>query len=273
MATTTNVKDFKINYLTDSQYASAKSGGNLDKNQLYMTPEDTSGVLVVTTDKLGSSGSPSKTFSEVDAAIKAGKDVVVRVDNTNFSYRYTWSDTDMKKHYFTAIDGWLDNYVIRYHFFNWTSDGLSGETANGINGYNGLIEDVLWKNNNDSASNMTTTYAPATITTDKNMTNYTLVILYYANQAIDGDICSMIIPNYNNYYFICKASSGTTIRSHTSVMNAYSVNGPLGYRICNVTAKNKIYFGNAKNTSGATDNTLCLPLYVVGYKYPTWTVW
>jgi len=39
MATTTNLNSLVINYLTQAQYDSAVSGGTIDANQLYLTPE------------------------------------------------------------------------------------------------------------------------------------------------------------------------------------------------------------------------------------------
>lgn len=41
MATTTNLNSLVINYLTQAQYDSAVSGGTIDANQLYLTPDST----------------------------------------------------------------------------------------------------------------------------------------------------------------------------------------------------------------------------------------
>lgn len=39
MSTTTDLSTLKINYLTQAQYDAALSGGTIDENQLYLTPE------------------------------------------------------------------------------------------------------------------------------------------------------------------------------------------------------------------------------------------
>lgn len=39
MSTTTNLNTLVINYLTEAQYEAAVSGGAIDSNQLYLTPE------------------------------------------------------------------------------------------------------------------------------------------------------------------------------------------------------------------------------------------
>lgn len=39
MSTTTNLNTLVINYLTEAQYEAAVSGGTIDPDQLYLTPE------------------------------------------------------------------------------------------------------------------------------------------------------------------------------------------------------------------------------------------
>lgn len=55
----TELNEFKINYLTDEQYKTAKESGTLSDNELYMTPDVSNEILVGTgepTDDLGNDG-------------------------------------------------------------------------------------------------------------------------------------------------------------------------------------------------------------------------
>lgn len=47
MATTTNLSSLKINYLTQEQYDTALAGGNINENEIYMTPSNGSGDIDV----------------------------------------------------------------------------------------------------------------------------------------------------------------------------------------------------------------------------------
>ena len=47
MATTTNLSSLKINYLTQEQYDTALAGGNINENEIYMTPSSGSGDIDV----------------------------------------------------------------------------------------------------------------------------------------------------------------------------------------------------------------------------------
>jgi len=42
MATETNLEKLTINYLTEEQYQTLKANGELDENQLYCTPDESS---------------------------------------------------------------------------------------------------------------------------------------------------------------------------------------------------------------------------------------
>lgn len=69
MSTTTNLDTLVINYLTQAQYNTASSGGTINENQLYLTPQD--GVLVTTG---AQTFSGNKTFSGTISAQAAATD-------------------------------------------------------------------------------------------------------------------------------------------------------------------------------------------------------
>lgn len=69
MSTTTNLDTLVINYLTQAQYNTASSGGSINENQLYLTPQD--GVLVTTG---AQTFSGNKTFSGTISAQAAATD-------------------------------------------------------------------------------------------------------------------------------------------------------------------------------------------------------
>nr|DAG64117.1 MAG TPA: hypothetical protein [Caudoviricetes sp.] len=91
MATTTNVKDFKINYLTEAQYAEAKSGGTLDSNQIYMTPETTTENNTLVVPITISNNTVTSTGANFDtayqAATKENRNVVLYESTTKNNAR------------------------------------------------------------------------------------------------------------------------------------------------------------------------------------------
>ena len=55
MSTTTDISTLVINYLTEAQYAAAKTAGTLNENQLYLTPAH----LGLSADDAGSAVDPN----------------------------------------------------------------------------------------------------------------------------------------------------------------------------------------------------------------------
>lgn len=48
MATTTNLQELLINYLTQSQYDAALAAGTIDENQLYFISDKLAGINITT---------------------------------------------------------------------------------------------------------------------------------------------------------------------------------------------------------------------------------
>ena len=55
MATTTDLSTLKINYLTQEQYNTAKANGQINNDELYLTPEN-NGKLIVSNEDASNPG-------------------------------------------------------------------------------------------------------------------------------------------------------------------------------------------------------------------------
>lgn len=56
MATTTELDELKINYMTQAQYNTEKAAGRLNENEIYMTPQSAVNVPTKTSDLTNDSG-------------------------------------------------------------------------------------------------------------------------------------------------------------------------------------------------------------------------
>ena len=72
MATTTNLNSLVINYLTQAQYDSAVSGGTIDANQLYLTPDSTSDEKVAQSTSTSNTNIPILFRNNKDASTDIG---------------------------------------------------------------------------------------------------------------------------------------------------------------------------------------------------------
>ena len=74
MSTTTDLNTFKINYLTQAQYETALSGGLINENELYLTP-DISGTGTSVT--LATSSWSNKTQTVTASGVTANNNIII----------------------------------------------------------------------------------------------------------------------------------------------------------------------------------------------------
>lgn len=75
MSTTTNLSTLKINYLTDAQYQTALDGGQINENEIYLTPSSDGG---------GTSVPTANSTAKFDAAAHMNSTDMTSSEVTNF---------------------------------------------------------------------------------------------------------------------------------------------------------------------------------------------
>ena len=102
----------KINKLTQEQYDAAKTAGNINKNEFYVTPESEakSSVFIATYG--------ITTNAEIEAACQAGKVVICKRDSNKFMYLSYRPTT--KQHYFHGASSSGHTSIISCVNNNWT---------------------------------------------------------------------------------------------------------------------------------------------------------
>lgn len=129
MATDTKLDSLVINYLTQSQYDTAKTNGKLNANQIYMTPATTYTLPTATSSVLGgvklsdSTNSTSSASDGVAATPKAVKDA------------------------YNAVAGWVNLTLGVFDIFTMSSS-ISGSMA----AYGRGHKIFLWIKGRDSAT-------------------------------------------------------------------------------------------------------------------------
>lgn len=103
---TKNVSNLKIHKLTQAQYDRELAAGNIDEYALYLTPDEESGMFVVTIDGNDTDGyTADKTYDEILAAYNAGdRPLVAKLNNSLLSIFYPL-------HSFISSSGY---FVFRY---------------------------------------------------------------------------------------------------------------------------------------------------------------
>ncbi len=232
MATTTNLNSLVINYLTQAQYDSAVSGGTIDANQLYLTPESgTSNYLEKSYTEGSRSFSLGWTTDDIDTTFS-----IRGLDNSNHVESKVGIATAAA--YMTIDDGSTTATIeIVPGQIN-----LSASTSDYSAGYNLVCDNAggVYINGTDG----THVYAPLGVTGTLALTSDVPGVLYgtsstTASTAAKVVTCSNFTTGKNSIIGILFSTANTAA---TPTLNV------------NSTGAKSIYVGSATPT--ATDNVL-----------------
>lgn len=128
MAQETSLKELKINYLTEEQYKEALDAGNINENEIYITPYEPLNIATsenpgvvrsggdIEVDSNGLMSLTAKFIIQEDSYLKfpvVGNSRTIYIDTTeNVIYRF--SETDLK--YYSVVSDWTNIKTINASF-------------------------------------------------------------------------------------------------------------------------------------------------------------